>query len=114
MPSILFILKISILLGRHLLGLPTKVQVSEPSLSIVITHISFFGFICLPQIEPFMVILGADNLIPIELALKVASKIRNGERFAVYIVIPMWPEGVPSSASMQEILYWQVMQNMSL
>lgn len=61
-----------------------------------------------------MVILGADNLIPIELALKVVSKIRNGERFAVYIVIPMWPEGVPTSASMQEILYWQVMQNLSL
>ncbi|XP_048433068.1 phospholipase D delta [Pyrus x bretschneideri] len=50
---------------------------------------------------------GADNLIPMELALKIASKIRADERFAVYIVIPMWPEGVPSSASVQEILYWQ-------
>ncbi|XP_010520828.1 PREDICTED: phospholipase D delta-like [Tarenaya hassleriana] len=50
---------------------------------------------------------GADNLIPMELALKIASKIRAKERFAVYIVIPMWPEGVPSSASVQEILYWQ-------
>ncbi|URE29212.1 hypothetical protein MUK42_25779 [Musa troglodytarum] len=28
---------------------------------------------------------GADNLIPMELALKIASKIRAGERFAVYI-----------------------------
>ena len=43
-----------------------------------------------------------------ELALKIASKIRANERFAVYIVIPMWPEGVPSSASVQEILFWQV------
>ncbi|KAJ0234735.1 C2 domain-containing protein [Hirschfeldia incana] len=50
---------------------------------------------------------GADNLIPIELALKIASKIRARERFAVYIVIPMWPEGDPSSAPVQEILYWQ-------
>ncbi|KAF2590321.1 hypothetical protein F2Q70_00038539, partial [Brassica cretica] len=51
---------------------------------------------------------GADNLVPIELALKIATKIRARERFAVYIVIPMWPEGDPSSAPVQEILYWQV------
>ncbi|KAM6543656.1 hypothetical protein CsatB_008103 [Cannabis sativa] len=50
---------------------------------------------------------GADNLIPVELALKIASKIRSKERFAVYIVMPMWPEGVPSSATVQEILFWQ-------
>ncbi|EPS66999.1 hypothetical protein M569_07777, partial [Genlisea aurea] len=50
---------------------------------------------------------GADNLIPMELALKIASKIKAKERFAVYVVIPMWPEGVPTSASVQEILYWQ-------
>ncbi|XVE56223.1 hypothetical protein DITRI_Ditri03aG0220500 [Diplodiscus trichospermus] len=50
---------------------------------------------------------GADNLIPMELALKIASKIRAKERFAVYIIIPMWPEGAPSSASVQEILFWQ-------
>ncbi|XP_057974308.1 phospholipase D delta-like [Malania oleifera] len=50
---------------------------------------------------------GADNLIPMELALKIVSKIRAKQRFAVYIVIPMWPEGVPSSASVQEILFWQ-------
>ncbi|KAI3808379.1 hypothetical protein L1987_24328 [Smallanthus sonchifolius] len=50
---------------------------------------------------------GADNLIPMELAQKIASKIRKNERFAVYVVIPMWPEGIPTSATMQEILYWQ-------
>ncbi|CAA0831106.1 Phospholipase D delta [Striga hermonthica] len=50
---------------------------------------------------------GADNLIPMELALKIASKIRANERFTVYVVIPMWPEGAPNSASVQEILYWQ-------
>ncbi|KAK8636409.1 hypothetical protein V6N13_124155 [Hibiscus sabdariffa] len=42
-----------------------------------------------------------------ELALKIASKIRAKERFAVYIVIPMWPEGAPSSNAVQEILYFQ-------
>ncbi|KAF3444456.1 hypothetical protein FNV43_RR14148 [Rhamnella rubrinervis] len=50
---------------------------------------------------------GADNVIPMELALKIANKIRENERFTVYIVIPMWPEGVPSSAAVQEILFWQ-------
>ncbi|ONK64306.1 uncharacterized protein A4U43_C07F24320 [Asparagus officinalis] len=50
---------------------------------------------------------GADNLIPMELALKVASKIIAQERFAVYVVIPMWPEGVPTTNSVQEILFWQ-------
>ncbi|KAL8466988.1 hypothetical protein ACS0TY_035897 [Phlomoides rotata] len=50
---------------------------------------------------------GANNLVPMELALKIASKIRARERFAVYIVIPMWPEGLTDSLSVQEILYWQ-------
>lgn len=51
---------------------------------------------------------GADNLIPMELALKICSKISAYEHFCVYIVIPMWPEGVPNSAAVQEILFWQV------
>ncbi|KAJ7966917.1 Phospholipase D [Quillaja saponaria] len=55
---------------------------------------------------------GADNLIPMELALKIVSKIRAKERFAVYVVIDMWSEGVPSSASVQGILFWQTMQMM--
>ncbi|XP_020247359.1 phospholipase D delta-like isoform X2 [Asparagus officinalis] len=49
----------------------------------------------------------ADNLIPMELALKVASKIKAREHFAVYIIIPMWPEGLPNSGAVQEILFWQ-------
>ncbi|KAF6162416.1 hypothetical protein GIB67_009043 [Kingdonia uniflora] len=49
----------------------------------------------------------AHNLVPMELALKIASKINAKERFSVYIVIPMWPEGSPSSAAVQEILFWQ-------
>nr|VDD23895.1 unnamed protein product [Brassica oleracea] len=51
--------------------------------------------------------IGANNLIPMEIALKIADKIRANERFAVYIVIPMWPEGVPTGAATQRILYWQ-------
>ncbi|KAL9328663.1 hypothetical protein ACSQ67_003666 [Phaseolus vulgaris] len=51
--------------------------------------------------------LGANNLIPMEIALKIASKIKQHERFSVYIVIPMWPEGVPKSKLTQRILFWQ-------
>lgn len=40
--------------------------------------------------------------------MKIVSKIRASERFSVYIVIPMWPEGSPNSAPVQEILFWQV------
>ncbi|KAK7399686.1 hypothetical protein VNO78_10875 [Psophocarpus tetragonolobus] len=50
---------------------------------------------------------GANHLVPMELALKIASKINAKQRFSVYIVIPMWPEGVPTSAAVQEILFWQ-------
>lgn len=49
---------------------------------------------------------GCQNLIPIEIALKVASKIRAKERFTVYVIIPMWPEGPPESESVQDILHW--------
>lgn len=49
---------------------------------------------------------GCRNLIPVEIALKVANKIKSKERFAVYILIPMWPEGVPESESVQDILHW--------
>lgn len=51
---------------------------------------------------------GADHLIPMELALKITSKIRANERFAVYVIIPMWPEGNPKDNVVQEILFWQV------
>ncbi|XAR69377.1 Phospholipase D [Bertholletia excelsa] len=51
--------------------------------------------------------IGALHIIPKELSLKIASKIKAGERFAVYVVIPMWPEGIPESGSVQAILDWQ-------
>lgn len=49
---------------------------------------------------------GCKNLIPLEIALKVAKKIKERDRFAVYIVIPMWPEGTPESETVQDILHW--------
>lgn len=51
--------------------------------------------------------IGALHLIPKELSLKIVSKIEAGERFTVYIVLPMWPEGIPESGSVQAILDWQ-------
>ncbi|KAM7260188.1 hypothetical protein ACFE04_015929 [Oxalis oulophora] len=51
--------------------------------------------------------MGANNLIPMEIALKIASKIRANERFSAYILIPMWPEGAPTSTPIQRILFWQ-------
>jgi phospholipase D1/2 len=44
--------------------------------------------------------------VPVEIALKVAAKIRRGERFAVYVVTPMWPEGAPAGEAVQAILLW--------
>ncbi|KAL1830897.1 hypothetical protein DCAR_0100850 [Daucus carota subsp. sativus] len=51
--------------------------------------------------------LGANNLIPMEIALKIVNKIKANERFCAYIVVPMWPEGVPTSTPTQRILFWQ-------
>lgn len=51
--------------------------------------------------------IGALHLIPKELSLKIVSKIEAGERFTVYVVVPMWPEGFPESGSVQAILDWQ-------
>ena len=37
----------------------------------------------------------ANHLIPVELALKVASKIEAGEPFGCVVVLPMYSEGTP-------------------
>ncbi|CAI5463895.1 unnamed protein product [Closterium sp. Yama58-4] len=50
---------------------------------------------------------GAWHSIPMEIALKIARKIKSGERFSAYVVVPMWPEGDPKGAATQEILSWQ-------
>ena len=51
--------------------------------------------------------LDCQNTIPFEIAQKIIDKISSKEPFRVYIVIPMCPEGDPSSMGMQEILFWQ-------
>ena len=51
--------------------------------------------------------VNCNHTIPIEIAQKVVDKILRGERFTAYIMIPMFPEGDPASAPIQEILYWQ-------
>ena len=47
------------------------------------------------------------NLVPNEIAYRIVEKINAGEMFTAYICIPMFPEGDPSSAASQEILFWQ-------
>merc|ERR1712088_272897 len=49
-----------------------------------------------------------NHTIPVEIISKIRDKMLAGERFTAYIVIPMWPEGDPTSAPMQAILYWQL------
>ncbi|KAF6993066.1 hypothetical protein CFC21_010006 [Triticum aestivum] len=48
--------------------------------------------------------VGACQLIPRELSLKIVRKIEDGERFAVYIVVPMWSEGAPTGRYRQAML----------
>lgn len=49
----------------------------------------------------------ATNLIPNEIALKIVHGILSGNYFRAYIVIPMFPEGVPSDSVIQKILKFQ-------
>ncbi|KAJ8755971.1 hypothetical protein K2173_024516 [Erythroxylum novogranatense] len=51
--------------------------------------------------------INALHVIPKELSLKIVSKIEAGETFRVYVVVPLWPEGIPESGSVQAILDWQ-------
>ena len=51
--------------------------------------------------------VNCNHTIPIEIAQKIVDKILRNERFTAYIMIPMFPEGDPASAPIQEILYWQ-------
>jgi len=48
-----------------------------------------------------------NHIIPKEISQKIVSKINAGEKFKVYVTIPMYPEGDPHSMPSQEILYWQ-------
>jgi len=50
---------------------------------------------------------GAENLVPAEIALKCAQKVRERMPFHAYINIPMWPEGLPASIAIQADLHSQ-------
>ena len=45
--------------------------------------------------------------IPYEVAMRIVQAIRAGERFMVYIVIPMYSEGEAHTTVLQGILFWQ-------
>jgi phospholipase D1/2 len=49
----------------------------------------------------------AHHIIPMEITVRITEKMRLGEDFKVYILIPMFPEGDPTSIPSQEILHWQ-------
>jgi hypothetical protein len=62
----------------------------------------------LPRFMTLYNTAGANNLIHIEIALKIANKIYVNKRFSAYIVVLIWPEGNPTGAQTHRILYWQV------
>lgn len=47
------------------------------------------------------------HLIPIELTIRIINAIKAGEDFRVYVLVPIHPEGDPTSSAVQEILHWQ-------
>lgn len=49
----------------------------------------------------------AWHLIPYELLRRICRAIQEKKHFCVYILTPLYPEGVPSSITVQEILHWQ-------
>merc|ERR1712085_36029 len=47
------------------------------------------------------------NLLPAEITYKICEKIAAREPFAVYILLPMWMEGIPQANATQGLLYFQ-------
>jgi len=50
---------------------------------------------------------GCINKIPYEICRKIELKIEQNQPFSVYVVMPMFPEGVPGDTAVQELLFWQ-------
>lgn len=48
-----------------------------------------------------------QNLVPHAITQRICRAIKQQERFVCYVIIPLFPEGDPSSMSVQEILHWQ-------
>lgn len=57
---------------------------------------------------------GAINLIPLEIALKIACKIRARQRFAAYILLPMWPEGILTAIAIRSCTRGRLMAHHSV
>jgi len=51
--------------------------------------------------------VGSEHRIPYEIAQRIATRIQKGKPFAVYVIVPMYPEGEPQSAAVQTMLVWQ-------
>jgi len=51
--------------------------------------------------------LKCTNLIPMEITARIIRAVYANEPFRVYILIPLHPDGDPTSSSVQEILCWQ-------
>ncbi|KQJ93492.1 hypothetical protein BRADI_3g04953v3 [Brachypodium distachyon] len=64
--------------------------------------------------HPMHCLSGANNLVPIEIILKFANKIKANESFSAYIVLPVLPEDKPTGAPTQRILYSQVMDRLTV
>mmetsp|Transcript_12219 Transcript_12219/g.26305 ORF Transcript_12219/g.26305 Transcript_12219/m.26305 type:complete len:916 (-) Transcript_12219:216-2963(-) len=47
------------------------------------------------------------NMIAAEIAYKICEKIAANEPFAVYILLPMWMEGIPAASATQGLLHFQ-------
>ena len=61
----------------------------------------------LPDSEQQIPNKSCQHIIPAEIAQKIVQKIHKGSRFVAYILVPMFPEGDPTTAPIQEILHWQ-------
>ena len=48
-----------------------------------------------------------NNMIPKAIVERIKISIDNNEPFTVYILLPLFPEGDPTSMATQEIIFWQ-------
>jgi len=51
--------------------------------------------------------IACRHLIPVELTNVIIEHIEKRQPFAVYVLVPTYPEGIPESGPVQEMLRWQ-------
>lgn len=49
----------------------------------------------------------AWHMVPYALCRRICRAIQESQPFSAYLLIPLFPEGIPHSMSIQEILHWQ-------